>query len=251
MGTMSKEKQTSTKNAVYFVALVALVTVVGVAAITSVRNAAQLRDIALDEMAVAAHVAEMPGVVYADEATMRVGDGSAKPYASIIRDGKIETPKAFVVDSQEFGKMISAAQKQKDDTWRKLMEDAMSINVLRGVVAFEKSGDGYYFLMPTKLDNPMLVTIFDKKGEKRQFRASYKDMVPFRRELQKRWYMVMGLPAKPLDYSQLKKTEGVRVHYARTGQWLVSVALIEVAEDTTATEDMPDAILIPLTEGWN
>lgn len=248
---MSKEIKTSKKNVAYFMALVAVVTVVGVAAVTSIRNTAALREVALHEMADAAHLQDMPGVVYADDATINVGDGEAKPYAEIIRDGKIEAPKAFVVDSQAFGKAIAAAQKQKNDTWRKLMEDAMSVNVLRGVLAFEKSGDGYYFLMPTKLDNPMLVTLFDKKGEKRQFRASYKDMVPFRRELQKRWYMVMGLPAKPLDYSQLKKTEGLHVHYARTGQWLVSVAVIEVVDEVALKEDMPDAILIPLTEGWN
>lgn len=194
--------------------------------------------------------------VYADKATWPAGGKNAKAYADVIASAKIEPSSAIIVDGAAYNDYISrsgeeAAKKQeKGKTWQEVFGEELTRKVLRSLIVVEKSNAAYYYLMPTNITDPLLVMLYDKDGVKRQFRGSYKNIVPMRRQLQPRWFLLMTPPLLPADFNFLKGEEKVKVHYARTGNWMVSAALIEVTGNVELKEMDARITLMPLIEGW-
>lgn len=208
--------------------------------------------LAFDDMNAAVALADGAGVVYTDAKTSYAGGKNAKPYDDIFRSGKIDAVRAFIVHAETFDARLNKLADEKDakDT-QGLIEQALSKNVLRGMILIEgKKQVGYYYLMPTAVEDPMLITLFDKKGAVQKFRASYRDLVQMRADLQPHWYMVMGLPDRAVDFSGLSGVENVQIHYMRSSRRMVSVAIIEVTGDAVLKNVDKNLILVPILKGW-
>lgn len=208
--------------------------------------------VAFDDMNAAVALADGAGVVYTDAKTAYAGGKNAKPYDDIFRNGKIEGARAFIVHAETFDARLNKLADEKDakDT-QSIIESALSKNVLRGMILTEgKKQTGYYYLMPTAVEDPMLITLFDKKGAVQKFRASYRDLVQMRADLQPHWYMVMGLPDRTVDFSGLSGVENLQIHYMRSSRRMVSVAVVEVTGDAVLKNVDKNLILVPILKGW-
>lgn len=208
--------------------------------------------LAFDDMNAAVSLVDGAGVVYTDSSTAYAGGKNAKNYGDIFRTGKMDAARAFIVNAETFDARLNKLASEKDATEaQRLIDEVLSKNVLRGMILTEgKKQTGYYYLMPTAVQDPMLITLFDKKGAVQKFRASYRDLVQMRSDLQPHWYMVMGLPDRTVDFSGLLGVENLQIHYMRSSQKMVSVAIIQVTADAVVEKVDKNLILVPILEGW-
>lgn len=215
------------------------------------------RDKALSEMGVRLGLMEGAGSVYVDEQTQAATlPARARDYAEGLKRAYFHDPAAFVADAGLFSATIERrggewlkGQKQ-GRTWQDVLPEEMRKNILRALIVPEKGGTAYYFLMPTNAADPVLVGVFGTGGVKRRLRGSYGDVVPFRRELRRGWYLLFAPPGQPADFSALAREKSLRLRYAGTNDWMVSVALFEAPKDVVLSAADSSIFLMPLLEGW-
>ena len=199
----------------------------------------------------------LQGTVYVDASTWRAGGKNILAYTDAIRTGKAVAFGGFVLDPDIFNNVIIRMAPtweitQADgNTWKDMLSIVLSENVLRAMVVTEGQGKGYYYLMPTGVDNPVLITLFDATGKKHRLRGFYKDAIPFNSVLENRWYLLMSLPGRAYDFSPLRNESSLDVHYTKIGNGLSSVALVKSRGGALGRADSTGrVVMIPLTEGW-
>lgn len=217
------------------------------------RTAILLRDSSIAEMLMVAGVAKEADPVYADTETKAAAGKAAFDIAEVFQKAAVRGSKAFILSVREFDRLVKKHKDTKTEsgqTWHNIMGQELSRKVLRGAIFGGRGGDAYFLLMPTNVENPILVTYIGEDAETRHFRGSYNDMVPLRPELTPRWYLLMSPPSVPADFGWLKSEEGLTVRGAHTGDFMASAALIEVHDPVRMKEADPRIILVPLLEGW-
>ncbi len=196
------------------------------------------------------------GVVYTDSATWIAGGRDTRAYMDIILTGRSVPSKAFVVNSEYFNGHVTGygehglKSQQEGATWRDALTAQYMDKVLRGMVVVNSLNTAYYYVMPTNVKDKLLITYYNKKRVKTQLTGSYSDMTPMHSQLGPRWYLLTSPPEAPIDFSFIRGKENITVHFARTGQWMASAALIEVTEPTVLQEANPNVMMVPLSIGW-
>ncbi len=196
------------------------------------------------------------GVVYTDSATWIAGGKDARAYMDIILTGRSVPSKAFVVDSAFFNAHVTGygdhglKSQQQGATWHDALSSQYMDKVLRGMVVINSLNTAYYYVMPTNVKDKILITYYNKKRVKTQLTGSYEDMTPMHSQLGPRWYLLTSPPEAPIDFAFIRGKENINVHFARTGEWMASAALIEVTQPTVFEEANPNVMMVPLSLGW-
>lgn len=231
---------------------IGLAIVFGAKVLVEKRTALLLRDTSISDMMMTAGLTDTDPV-FADGATKGVAGKTVFDISEVFEKAAIRTSKAFILSVREFDAYVKKYKDVKTadgKTWHKIMGQELSRKVLRGAIFAERGNEAYFLLMPTNVENPILVTYIDKAGEVKHFRGSYNDMVPLRPQLTPRWYLLMSPPSVPANFDWLKKEEYLTVRGAHTGDFMASAALIEVHNALEMKEADPRIILVPLLEGW-
>jgi hypothetical protein len=217
------------------------------------------RDFALAELGkkLGLMTPDAENLVYLDRQTQAAAEtGRSRDYAEALKRGIVHDQSAYVVDTKALNKKI---EKKGEDwlkaqpegkTWQDILTHETQQKVLRGLVVVEKVNTGYQYLMRTTLEDPILVTVFDKQGREQQLRGSYRDLVPFRPQLWKGWYLLLKPPGTMEDFSALKDVQGLHLVYAQPSRWLASVALIRIDAEIALGVADPSVSMIPLLPGW-
>lgn len=202
------------------------------------------------EMSAATELEKKNGAIYTD----RSAGAFLKPdqpiafYESIFKEEKIEPTKALVINPKVFQEQTAPFSETKGEAF---VDKLMSSVVLRGLIIDATQGQSYYFLMPMHAEEPLLITLLDQGGVKRQWQGSYKQAFAFDHFPSGGHYLMMTKAEHREMMRQMPTIQGIEVLLTREGhKSLPDVHLLQVKSLITFAKVPKGMVILPLKEGW-